>query len=351
MGSCNLSSINLSEFVLNPFTKDATFNFDSFGRMIDNGVQYLNEVLDDNMENHPLEEQKIVSQELRQIGLGLMGFADMLIKLGIRYGSPESIKLIHDIGFFMINRAIQKSSYMAKDQGTFPRYDEESVFKSPFFRDNTTIQTKEMVKKYGLRNSQVLTIAPTGSISTMIGVSGGLEPIFQISYTRKSETLHNEDAYYRVYTPIVKEYMELHGLKSESELPEYFVTSGQIPYRDRIDVQSAWQQYIDASISSTVNLPEETTVEQVQDLYEYAWSMGLKGVTIYRDNCMRQGILTTDKPKSRTDEIDFLKSKIDELVIESLTENPDVCPMCGGHMNHAGGCEECQDCGYSPCSI
>ena len=185
----------------------------------------------------------------------------------------------------------------------------------------------------------------------MIGVSGGLEPIFQVSYTRKSETLHNEDTYYKVFTPIVKEYMELHGLKSESELPEYFVTSSEILYRERINVQATWQRYIDASISSTVNLPEETTVEQVQDLYEYAWSMGLKGVTIYRDNCMRQGILTTDKPKSRTDEIDFLKSKIDELVTESLTENPDVCPMCGGHMNHTGGCSECVDCGYSPCSI
>ena len=178
-----------------------------------------------------------------------------------------------------------------------------------------------------------------------------MEPIFQISYTRKSETLHNEDKYYKVYTPIAKDYMELKGLKDESELPEFFITSQKISYKNRIEVQSAWQRYIDASISSTVNLPEETTVEEVMDLYDYAWSMGLKGITIYRENCQRVGILITDKPKSKLDEIDELRAKMLELASQELAEHPDVCPMCGGHMNHSGGCEECQDCGYSPCSI
>lgn len=346
-GSCNLASINLAEFV-NP---DGTFNFSSFGRMVRNGVIYLNEVLDENMPNHPLQEQRDVSRDLRQIGLGLMGFADMLIKMGVTYGSAKSIEIIGDIGHFMINEALQQSAMLAKEYGTFPRYNKEAIFKSPFFYANTTDETRELVDRYGLRNSQLLTIAPTGSISTMFGVSGGLEPIFQISYTRKSETLHNEDKYYKVYTPIAKEYMENHGLKDESELPDFFITSQEIPYEDRIEVQTAWQEYIDASISSTVNLPEETTVEEVMDLYRYAWANGLKGITIYRENCQRVGILTTDKPKSKLDEIDELRAKIVDLANQELAEHPDVCPMCGGHMNHSGGCEECRDCGYSPCSI
>ena len=128
-----------------------------------------------------------------------------------------------------------------------------------------------MVKENGLRNSQLLTIAPTGSISTMIGTSGGVEPIFQISYTRKSETLHEGNTYYKVFTPIAKEYMIRNNITDESDLPKFFITSGELDYTERIDVQSTWQQYIDASISSTVNLPENTTVDEVAMIYQYAW--------------------------------------------------------------------------------
>lgn len=353
-GSCNLSSINLAEYVQNPFTENAYFDFDAFKVAVGDGVVYLNEILDENMNLHPLKQQTETSRDLRQIGLGIMGLADMLIKMGIKYGDSESLDIIDSIGSVMINSALQKSALLAKEHGTFPLYDKEKIFKSEFLLENATDETLKLIDMYGLRNSQVLTIAPTGSISTMIGVSGGVEPIFQLSYTRKSETLHNEDTYYKVFTPIVKEYMEMHGIENEKDLPNYFVTTSDLSYKDRIDVQAVWQKYIDASISSTVNLPEETTVEEVAELYMYAWSKGLKGITIYRDGCARGGILITDKPKKsedRLDKIDELKAQIDELVLESLSENPDVCPMCGGHMNHSGGCEECQDCGYSPCSI
>lgn len=351
-GSCNLSSINLSEFVKDPFTKYARFEFEKFGEMVRNGVIYLNEVLDENMKLHPLEQQREMSEKLRQIGLGIMGAADMFIKLGIKYGGKESLSIIHQIGRTMINEALRQSALLAKEDGPFPSYKADRVLKSPFLQANADGDVLELIKEYGLRNSQLLTIPPTGSISTLIGCSNGLEPIFQVSYTRKSESLHQEDTYYKVFTPIVKEYMEKNNLSIEDELPDFFITTSNLEYKDRIHVQAVWQQYIDASISSTVNVPNEFTVEQVEDLYMYAWENGLKGITIYRDGCARSGILITDKAnKNKLDRIDELQTEIDELAVQQLQEDPDTCPMCGGKLNHSGGCSECQDCGYSPCSI
>jgi len=301
---------------------------------------------------HPLAEQRKMSSELRQIGLGIMGLADVFIKLGIKYGSDESICFIHKVGRLMINEALRQSALLAKEHGPFPRYRREAVLKSPFLLENTDEDVLELIKEYGLRNSQLLTIPPTGSISTLIGCSNGVEPIFQVSYTRKSESLHNIDTYYKVFTPIVKEYMDINNLSREDELPDFFITTSNLDYKARIEVQAVWQQYIDASISSTVNVPNEFTIEEVEDLYLYAWEKGLKGITIYRDGCARSGILISDKTKeSRLERIDELKNELNMLAAEQIKEDPNTCPICGGNMMHSGGCSECQDCGYSPCSF
>lgn len=217
----------------------------------------------------------------------------MLIKLGIKYGSPEAIDLCDMIGHTMADMAIKTSSVLAKEYGVYPKYKPEAVEQSAFYSKNALGETKELVETFGLRNSQLLTIAPTGSLSTMLGVSGGIEPIFANYYTRKTESLKGHDEYYKVYTPIVKEYMDKHGLKDDSELPDYFVTAQTLDYKNRIYMQSIWQSHIDASISSTVNVPNNFTVEQVEDLYMTAWESGLKGVTIFRDGCKRACILTT----------------------------------------------------------
>ena len=214
--------------------------------------------------------------------------------MGITYGSAQSIALCNRIASTMIDEAIRSSALLAKYNGAYPKYKNE-IKKSEFFIANTSEETRELVRKYGLRNSQLLTTAPTGTLSSMLGVSGGIEPIFANYYTRKTESLKGRDEYYKVYTPIVKKYMEEYGLKDDSELPEYFVTAPEINYKDRIRMQSIWQSHIDASISSTINLPNSATVEDVEDLYLYAWEQGLKGVTIFRDGCKRAGILTTDK--------------------------------------------------------
>lgn len=350
-GSCNLSSINLSEFILRPFTKEAAIDWERLKRVIREGVIYLNGVLDENMNLHPLPQQREMSERLRQIGLGLMGAADMFIKLGIRYGSDESIALIHEIGHVLINEALQESARLAEKDGPFPDYRESAVLASPFLQANATQDTIALIKQHGLRNSQLLTIAPTGSISTLIGCSNGLEPLFQIAYTRKSESLHHEDTFYKVFTPIVREYMQINHIDEEKDLPDFIVTTSTLNYRDRIRVQAAWQEHIDASISSTVNVPNDFPISEVEALYMYAWEQGLKGVTIYRDGCDRSGILITEKKIDRLSRIDQLREEINELAEEELGENPDVCPMCGGTMQHSGGCAECQDCGFSPCSV
>jgi len=350
-GSCLLASINLSEFVKKPFTKESTFDYENFKEVVKEGVIYLNEMLDEGLPLHPLKEQQNTVRDLRQIGLGIMGIADMFIKLGIKYGSEESLNVCDIIGFVMADTAIMQSSLLAKDYGIFPKYKKECILNSPYFIENTTQQTKALVEKYGLRNSQLLTIAPTGSISTMLGVSGGLEPIFMISYTRKTETLHDGDTYYKVYTPIAKDYMTLNQIKTEEELPEFFITSMTLDYKDRINIQSVWQRHIDASISSTVNVPKEFTIEETEKLYMYAWEQKLKGITIYRDGCARTGILTTNKPVNEKKTVEQLQEELQEAIVEALKNNPNKCPMCGGEMFHSGGCKECRDCGYSPCSI
>ena len=288
-GSCLLGSMNLAAFV-----KNGKFDFDDFCESVNVAVQALNDILEEGLPLHPLEEQRKSVSEWRQIGLGIMGLADMLIKLEIPYDSDIARDLCGNIAHTMADQALFISSQIAKwKKAPYEKYDLR-VMSTPYFKAHADTLTHQCVESYGLRNSQLLTIAPTGTLSTMLGISGGIEPIFANSYTRKTESLHGHDEYYKVYTPIVQEYMDTHGLKDESELPNWFVTSSDISPRDRIAMQAVWQNSIDASISSTINLPEIATVEDIKDIYMTAWEMGLKGVTVFRNGCKRTGILTTD---------------------------------------------------------
>ena len=297
-GSCLLGSINLSEFV----TENKTFNFTDFKKTVDIAVRALNIVLDEGLPLHPLKEQRESVRDWRQIGLGIFGLADLLIKMGIKYGSPESIDLCDMIGHAMAYQAIMTSNSIAIEVGSYPKYKPDAVKQSPFFTEHIDELYRENISEIGLCNSQLLTIAPTGSLSSMLGVSGGIEPVYANYYTRKTESLHGHDEYYKVYTPIVKKYIDEYGLKDDSELPDFFVTAQTLNYKERIDMQSIWQRHIDASISSTVNVPNNFTVKDTEGLYLYAWEKGLKGVTIFRDGCKRTGILTTDNKKKETKE-------------------------------------------------
>ena len=299
-GSCLLGSVNLAQFVENPFTDEAFFDFDGFKLCVQASVKALNEVLEEGLPLHPLPEQRESVAQWRQIGLGIMGLADALIKLGLTYGEEDAVKMCDKIGFAMADTAIVASAKLAKEQGAFPQCKVEEIMETPYFLANTTEKTRELVRKHGLRNSQLLTIAPTGTLSTMLGISGGIEPVYANYYERKTESLHGADVYYKVYTKIVESYMKEHNLTDDKQLPDYFVTAMTLDYRQRIDMQSIWQRHIDASISSTVNVPESFTVEETESLYMYAFEQGLKGITIFRDGCKRIGILNTKETKTVT---------------------------------------------------
>jgi ribonucleoside-diphosphate reductase alpha chain len=298
-GSCLLGSMNLANFVTKPFTPEAHFDFESFRRAVRVCIRGMDDVLEEGLPLHPLDEQQQSVRDWRQIGLGIMGLADLLIKLGVTYGSAEAMHLCDEIGFAMADTAIAESAKMAGESGAYPRCRPEDILATPFLLANTTEATRALVKQFGLRNSQLLTIAPAGTISTMLGISGGIEPIYANYYQRKTQSLHGHDVFYKVYTKIVEQYMHDHNIEDDAELPEYFVTALTLDYHNRIDMQSVWQTHIDASISSTVNVPQEFTVEDTEQLYLYAYDKGLKGVTIYRDGCKRGGVLVTEEPKKK----------------------------------------------------
>lgn len=291
-GSCLLGSLILPTFI-----GENGFDFDRFKIAVKNSVKALNEVLDEGLPLHPLEEQRESVADWRQIGLGILGVGDLLIQLGLKYGTKESLEICDEIAACMVDSAITASALLAKEAGAYPKFKLEKVLESPFLKANASPETIELVKKYGLRNSQLLTIAPTGSIGTMLQMSTGIEPNFAFSYTRKTESLHGEDKFYKVFIPIAKNYIEEKGLKSEEELPAFFVTAQNLDPMDRIKMQAVWQNRIDASISSTINLINRTTVEEVENIYIEAWKQGLKGATIYRSGCRREGILTVETKK------------------------------------------------------
>ena len=332
-GSCLLSSLNLSEFVLDPFTQNAQFDFEGFKKAVDIAVREMNIVLDEGLPLHPLEIQKQSVAKWRQIGLGVMGMADMFIKMGIRYGSTTSIALSNRIGKLLAQEAILASAKLAKEFGAYEGCELDALLSSAFYKAHKTKEIDELVSKYGLRNSQLLSIAPTGSISTMMGISGGgLEPIFATEFIRTTKSLHGQDVSYKVYAKIVEDCMKAYGV---SEIPDHIITSRTLSSKERIKMQSTWQEHIDAAISSSINLQESTTVDEVLDIYLSGWKHGLKGVTIYRSGCEREGILTVAPDEEEM----------------HVTHDDHLCPECGTELVASLGCFECPNCGWGKCGL
>lgn len=303
-GSCLLGSINLSNFVINPYTPYARVDYKRLEKVTKVAIIGMNEILDEGIPLHPLKEQQETAKRFRQIGTGIMGMADMFIKLGIKYGSKESITLSRELGKFIRDTAFQESVDLAKEYGAYPEFNAEIVSKSDYFQ-NLPESLQDEIRLHGMRNSHVLSIAPTGSISTMWGTSGGIEPIFANSYTRTTKSLAAEgDVDYTVYTDVIKELMEQTGITRERDLPDYAVTSHEIDPLDRIKVQGAWQEVIDSAISSTINLNEDATAEDIKEIYIEAWREGLKGITVFRNNSWREGILKMSEPVKKEEEED-----------------------------------------------
>lgn len=296
-GSCLLGSLNLSEFVKDPFGKRPAFNIPEFKKAVKVAIRALNQVLDEGLPLHPLQIQRDSVAKWRQIGLGIMGFGDMLIKMRIPYGSDRCSNLIATIGMALCNTGLQESALLAKELGTFEAYNPDYILNSFYLQSKIKEgviyeETIDLIKAHGLRNSQLFTIAPTGSIGTMFGVSTGVEPIYDVNgFARTTKSLNAEDKVYMEYPNIVQRAIEADDIDMLNNKPAYLIGAKDLDFMSRVKTQADWQVWIDASISSTLNLPKESPVEDVFKAYIAAHELGCKGLTVFRDGCKKEGIL------------------------------------------------------------
>ena len=328
--SCLLGSINLDQFVTNPFTNEAYIDLDKLRKVTDIAVRALNKVLDEGLPKHPLQEQKDAVRDWRQIGLGTTSLATALIRYGVTYGSVRSLDIVKIIYKTIAQQAILTSLDLAKKDGMYPNCKPELIVQSDFFKQfDWTEQEIADVRKYGLRNCQILTCAPNGSVGSMIGTgSTGIESLFALSYYRTTKTLENKDKTFKIDVPVVTEYKRITG---NENLPNYFVSVYSIDPLDRIRVQATAQQWIDGAISSTCNIPETATVDDVKNIYINAWKLGCKGCTIFRDNCKRTAILSTSSPESQD-----IKQHLD--CIEPISRDDFGQALTGATYKHRTAC-------------
>ncbi|MGR9046332.1 MAG: adenosylcobalamin-dependent ribonucleoside-diphosphate reductase [Gammaproteobacteria bacterium] len=288
-GCCCLGSINLTAFVDAPFTDHTAFDYTRFEKVVGIAVRMLDNVL--TVTNWPLPEQRREAEDKRRIGLGYTGLGDLLIELGIRYDSPEGRDFAADLTRRMRDAAYRASIGLAKEKGVFPTFDADKFLGSGMAkRLPDAIRTD--IRNYGLRNSHLLAIAPTGTISLAFAdnASNGIEPAFSWFYKRWKREADGSKTEYRVEDHAYRLYRELGG--DTEQLPEAFVSALDISARDHMLMQAAIQPYICASISKTVNVPEDYPYAQFVNLYLDAWKAGLKGITTYRPNTILGSVLS-----------------------------------------------------------
>lgn len=289
-GACLLGSINLTRFVSKPFTPDARIDFDGIRATVEVAVRMLDNTID--ISNYPLEAQRDEAMRKRRMGIGLTGLADALVFLGVRYGSPDAQRIAGDIMKTICHTAYRASIALAKEKGSFPLLDREKYLRGAFVQQLPD-DIRAGIEKFGIRNSHLTSIAPTGTISLFAGnISSGLEPIFALSYMRKVRTGHGDETFEQeVCDYAYRLYRELHPGTDTQHLPDYFVTTDMISPREHVDMQAALQPFVDSSISKTINVPRDFPFDQFQDIYMYAYERGLKGCTTFRPNDNLTGVL------------------------------------------------------------
>ena len=374
-GSCNLGSINLRAFVKKPYTEEAYFDFERFEYVVAEMIYSLDDLLTMLGNRHALKEQREHVTKYREVGLGIMGLADLALAMKKPYGSPEFIEFLDKLMKFMLNSAARASALNAKEKGPFAMFDYEKISSSNFYKEAITPETDELIKKHGMRNSRLLSVAPTGSISNILGVSGGVEPFFQINYTRRIISMFDEEKKITVWEKTPLEMARVLNIDPE-DLPDWAkITSQNIRFVDRANVQATIQKYVDTAISSTFNVPNSATVRDIMDIYMTAWKKGLKGATVFRDRCAKIGILaginenTEDlnpgtPPRMHLEEKWFnkkteeVKEYITNVVIEDQKYSPnkierELCPLCGSVLIKKQGCIQCSSdlCDYEKCEI
>ncbi|ETT68229.1 adenosylcobalamin-dependent ribonucleoside-diphosphate reductase [Paenibacillus sp. FSL H8-0457] len=290
-GVCNLSAMNLSKFY-DEANHDVAW--DELATTTRYSVRFLDNVID--RTPYHFEENELNQKKERRVGLGTMGLAELMIKLNIRYGSPESLEFLDKLYGFIAREAYLASADIAEEKGSFQAFDAELYLQSGFMKNMAEVypEVAEAVRKKGARNVTVITQAPTGSTGTMVGTSTGIEPYFAFKYFRQSRLGFDEQ-----FVPIAQDWLDSHP---GEELPDYYVTAMSLSAEDHIRVQAAIQRWVDSSISKTANCPSDFTVEDTKRLYELAFDLGCKGVTIYRDGSRDVQVLQTEKKEDKAAE-------------------------------------------------
>ncbi len=368
-GVCNLGHLYLASFAQETGKDEVgplyEMNWEQLEKSSRNLTRFLDNVID--LTPYYFKENETNQKNERRIGGGTLGLGELLIKLRMRYGSPESLEFIDKVYGIITKAMYRESVEIAKEKGPFPKFEGEKFINSGFMKKMPE-DIREAVKQYGIRNVTLTTQAPTGTVGSMLGTSTGIEPYYAFEYFQQSRL-----GFHSVSIPLAKEYLD-----SDGKLPAFFASSMELSPLEHIKVQGAVQKWTDSSISKTANAPANFTVEETAVLYEQAYDLGCKGVTIYRDSSRSEQILSTD-PETEKKNLEYnnrkksqvadtevkvevtmaepiketVKVAVDSLSAKMSSDNygagvGQVCPQCQqGIMVKHGGCTECsKQCGF-----
>ncbi len=299
-GACLLGSVNLTKFVKYPFTIRAAVDFDVLESVVKKAVRFLDNVIE--LSNYPLPEQANEARSKRRIGLGITGLADFFIFMKVKYGSGKSVKLAEEVMRRITHTAYLASVELAKEKGAFPLFDAGKYISGNFIKTLSN-EIRSQIGQYGIRNSHLTSIAPTGTISILAGnVSSGLEPVFALHYKRKVRNTTEDDVTeFEVTDYAYREYLRHRKLEifDDKNLPEYFITSDNIDPNEHLAIQGALQKYVDSSISKTINVPGNYPFDKFKDIYIKAHEKGLKGCTAFRPSEFISGVLIKKEEKEK----------------------------------------------------
>jgi ribonucleoside-diphosphate reductase alpha chain len=351
---CNLAAINLANFV---DKQKGEVLFDSLKRSVALAVRLQDDVIDSTP--YFLEANKQQALGERRVGLGIMGLHDLLIYCGKRYGSKEGNALVDQVFETIAVTAYETSIELSKEKGPFPFFKDGKKLIQSGFMQRMPEHVRQGVLQHGIRNSHLLTIAPTGSTGTMVGVSTGLEPYFSFVYYRSGRL----GKFMEVNAEVVEDWRKYHPEYEGKALPDFFVSAMDLTPEEHADTQCVIQRWIDSSISKTVNAPKGFSVKEVQRVYEHLYRGGAKGGTVYVDGSRDTQVLTLDKVNNEVNEqLDLVKDfgievpklkddkpltdiRNDRLDREIGVEIGDICPICGeGVVEEIGGCNTCTNC-------